>query len=213
MALDVENIWLYRMVHWENVEYILNNGLCCKEHENADSDYINIGMRSLIEDRHEYTIGLPNAGKLGDYVPFYFAGHSPMLYIIMRGFSGVTKRPQNDIVYVATRFKVIKESKLPYVFTDRHAKVAVANFYTEEEDFKKLNWAIIRAKDWRSDNNNLDKRDLKQAEFLIRNQVPIKAIEALVVKTTERKQYFDEIIANLELEIKVFIDTKNELYY
>jgi hypothetical protein len=213
MSKRPNTIWLYRMVHWQNVAYILEHGMCCKAHENADPNYVNIGMKSLIEDRHEHPIPMENAGNLGEYVPFYFAGHSPMLYLIMNGYSGVTKRPQNDIVYIIVNYDKVKEMQLPFVFTDRNAKIAVANFYTAEKDLNKLNWQVIKSKDWSNDNDNLDRRDLKQAEFMVRNHLPLDCIYALVVKTEERKLFFEKIITKLGLPIKVVIDNKQRVYY
>jgi len=86
-------IRIYRMVHWHNVEHILQHGLCCRDHPNADPNYINIGHAQLIEDRHEHTIPLRGEGSLGEYIPFYFAGHSPMLYIMKNGYLGRSSSP------------------------------------------------------------------------------------------------------------------------
>lgn len=213
MGNHPEKVWLFRMLHWQNVEYVLQNGICCREHVSADPNYINIGMRSLIQDRHEHPIPLGNAGKLGDYVPFYFAGHSPMLYLIMNGYSGVEQKPQKDIVYILSNYEAIKEAGLSFVFTDRNAKIAVANFYNKEEDLDCLNWEVIRSKNWSNDANNFERQDLKQAEFMVRNHVPVSCIYALVVKTEERKVYFDEIITKLGLSIKVIVDINRKLYY
>lgn len=206
-------IRIYRMVHWENVEFILNNGLSCREHPNADSDYINIGHRQLISDRHNYPVKIDNGGTLGEYVPFYFAGHSPMLFLIMNGFSGVTRRPQEDIVFVATTFEAIQEHNLEYVFTDRNAKLSLSNFYNQQKDFNKLNWTAIKSKNWNATEDDLERKDLKQAEFLIRNYVPISCIKALIVKSENRKIHFEKLITKLDLNIKVFIDSTNKLYY
>jgi len=208
-----DKIYLYRMVHWLNVEYILRHGLCRRGHQLEDPAYINIGMRKLIEDRHDLPIPIEGKGNLGEYIPFYFAGHSPMLYIIKNGFSGVEKRPQMDIVYIVCKYETIKNNNLPFVFTDRNAKIAVAKFYTDEKDLNRLDWNSIRAKDWGSDETNLARRDLKQAEFLIKNHVPVSCIHVLVVKTQERKDYFEEMITNLGLQIKVHIDNSCKLYY
>lgn len=208
-----ETIYLYRMVHWENVTHILQNGLCCKEHQDADPNYINIGMRSLIEDRHEHPIPMENAGNLGEYIPFYFAGHSPMLYFIINGLKGVIQRPQKDIVYIVLDIETVKKSNLPFVFSDRNAKIAVANFYNELQSLSKLNWTYIKSKIWKNDNDHLSRQDLKQAEFMIREHVPVDCIYALVVKTEERKEFYEGIISNLGLAIKVFVDNNCKLYY
>jgi hypothetical protein len=201
------------MVHWQNVEYILQNGLCCREHANADPNYINIGHRQLISDRHNHPIALPNAGNLGDYVPFYFAGHSPMLYLIKNGYQGVAKRPQEDIVYLVCNFETIENSGLEYVFTDRNAKISITNFYTDKQDFEKLHWEIINSKHWKNDESNWSRQDYKQAEFLIKNYVPIEYVHAIVVKNEERKLYFEEILTKLALDIKVYVDTTSKIYY
>ena len=208
-----ENTNLYRMVHYQNVEYILENGMCCREHERADPDYINIGHRQLISDRHEHLIPIRHAGSLGEYVPFYFAGHSPMLYLIKNGYQGVTQVPQNDIVFLVCKMDRIIDEGLEYVFSDRNAKISIANFYTDPVDLEQLNWDCIKAKDWRNDADNLARRDLKQAEFLIRNFVPVGCIYCLVVKTDERKAYFEEIITKLGLDMSVYVDTSCKLFY
>jgi hypothetical protein len=208
-----KNILLYRMVHWENVKYILEFGMSCRGHELADPNYVNIGMARLIENRHEFPISIQGAGELGEYVPFYFAGHSPMLYTIKQGYSGVQQRPQNDIVFVVCHYRKIKELGLQFVFTDRNAKMAIANYYTEEADFEQLDWLSIQTKHWKSDETDIQRRDKKQAEFLVRNHVPVSAIAALVVKTEARKLYFEEIIRILGLEIAVHVDTNCQIYY
>lgn len=205
--------YIYRMVHWQNVEYILENGMYCSGHELEDSNYVNIGMPQLITDRKDYPVPIQGAGTLGEYIPFYFAGHSPMLYTIMNGYSGVVKRPQNDIVYFVSSVEKIEENRLPFVFSDRHAKRAIANFYSSKQDLVNLDWNCINNKKWANDQNNLSRRDLKQAEFLVHRHVPVSCIHTLVVKTLERKQYFEEIIRKLELEIEVHVDEKCKLYY
>lgn len=201
------------MVHWQNVEHILHHGMCCRGHELEDPNYINIGMQKLIDDRHNYPIPIEGAGNLGEYVPFYFSGHSPMLFLIKNGLSGVQKRLQEDVVYLVCNFETIKLNELEYVFTDRNAKIAVANYFQNEQDFDKLDWESIRAKQWASDDTNLSRRDLKQAEFLVRKHVPVNCIHAIVLKTNNRQAYFEEMIRNLDLTITVHVDNNGKLYY
>jgi len=92
-SIDLTQRPVFRMVHANNVEYILKNGICCRTHPLADPDYINIGDTHLITQRDEYMVPInPPDGNLGDYVPFYFGGHSPMLLNIKTGHRGVSKR-------------------------------------------------------------------------------------------------------------------------
>lgn len=201
------------MVHWKNVEHILKHGMCCREHVNYDPNYVEIGMRTLIGDRHVHPVPFEGAGNLGEYVPFYFAGHSPMLYMIAHGYGGVEQRPQDDIVFLVCDFQKIKQLGLEYYFTDKNAKIAVANFYKDELDFDKLDWNTIKARDWKNDETDLARKDKKQAEFLVRQHVPVTCLHFIVVKSESRKVYFDELISNLGLSIKVFVDVDRKLYF
>lgn len=203
---------IFRMVHWENVEYILQYGLYCRDHEKADPNYINIGHRQLIADRHDYEIYVNEVpkGNLGEYIPFYFAGHSPMLYLIINGYQGVEKTPQEDIVFLVSSHDRVKDKKLGFLFTDRNAKLSFASFYEHEDDFDKLDWSIIEKKYW---NESPLTKDLKQAEYLVKHEMPIDCITHLVVKTEERRNHFKLLIERLDLSIQVLIDTKSKLFY
>lgn len=209
-----KHITLYRIVHWQNVEHILHHGLCYSGHPQADPKFINIGHEQLIQDRHTHLITqLSNAGSLGEYIPFYFGPFSPMLLMIKNGTPPVQKRPQEDIVYLISSVQAIRDAGLEYCFTDRQAKKALAGFYRDDKDLDKIDWEIVGLRHWRNTADDLDRMDRKQAEFLVRHHVPLSCISWLAVKTGERKRYFEEMIANLGLTIRVFLDTKNQLYY
>ncbi len=73
------------MIHYQNLEFILRRGIVSRYREN-NPDYIHIGAPDLISLRDEYKVGIdPPGGTLGEFIPFYFAGHSPMLYKIKTG--------------------------------------------------------------------------------------------------------------------------------
>lgn len=208
-----DNPNIFRMIHWQNVKHILKHGICCREHENADPDYINIGHRQLITDRHEYPIPIVGAGNLGEYVPFYFAGHSPMLYLIKNGFKGVEKRPQEDIVFLVCKVNDIVNAELEYIFTDRNAKLTFAEFYDDLDDLDKLEWGIIKNQYWQNDETNLARQDYKQAEFLVRNEVPVELISGIVVLTKDRKDQMQRLVSDIGLEIKIYMDSQRKLFY
>ena len=81
-----DNIILYRIVHINNLQFILQNGMFTRHHPLSDPQYLNIGDSTLIAQRNTYPVGInPPGGMLGDYVPFYFGPLSPMLYNIKTG--------------------------------------------------------------------------------------------------------------------------------
>lgn len=206
-------VYLFRMVHWHNIEYILTNGLCCKHHTKVDPNYISIGHQQLIVDREEYVVPIDGYGTLGDYIPFYFWGHSPMLYMIAKGLQGVKYYPQEDIVFIIVDSARITEDGFQYVFTDRHAKVKLANFSTNPSDLHKLRWDVIKAKDWRNTEDDFQRRDFKQAEFLVKNHIPVSYIDRIVVKNEAKKIEIEDIVRNLGLDIPVVVAVEGRLYY
>jgi hypothetical protein len=175
------------MVHWHNIPHILQYGLCSRTHHNADPNFINIGHEQLIIDRDQHQIELEGKGLLGEYIPFYFAGHSPMLYLIMNGFQGVHKRPQEDLVFLVCKIAEVSQSGVDFIFTDRNAKMKLAKPYTDLADLDKLNWDCIYTRDWKNTEENYQKRDLKQAEFLIKHHLPIDLVSAIVVINEEKR--------------------------
>ena len=121
MKIDLNNILLYRIVHINNVEQILNDGMFTRQHYQADTNYINIGDTTLIEQRNDYPVGInPPGGMLGDYVPFYFGPCSPMLLNIKTGHRGVKQLPQSDIVYICCKLNF----KFNVYFTNFTTKVS-----------------------------------------------------------------------------------------
>jgi hypothetical protein len=201
------------MVHWQNIPHVLKHGLCCRMHPSANPNFVNIGHQQLINDRDQHPINLEGKGVLGEYVPFYFAGHSPMLYMIKNGYQGVQKRPQEDLVFIVCKIDEVSQSGLEFVFTDRNAKIKYAETYTDITDLDKLDWDSIYAIEWKNTEENYKKRDLKQAEFLVRHHLPVSLIHAIVVKNEEKKLYIVQQLQNFGFDIPVHIDTSNKLYY
>lgn len=206
-------IYLFRIVHWQNIEHILANGLCSKLHPSCDPDYINIGHRQLITDRHDHAVPLEGYGHLGEYIPFYFWGHSPMLYMIMHGHQGLQKYSQEEIVYIVVPAARIIDDGLQYVFTDRNAKQKLARYFTDPIHFEELRWDVIRSKDWKNTEDDLQRRDFKMAEFLVRHHIPTSYVDRLFVKSEDKRVEIVDIIRKLDLETPVQVAREGKLYF
>lgn len=55
--------------------------------------------------------------------------------------------------------------------------------------------------------------DLKQAEFLVKNAVPVKLIAGIIVKTEAVKAEVEKIISSLGLGLTVQFDSRCAYYY
>ncbi|MFC4213545.1 DarT ssDNA thymidine ADP-ribosyltransferase family protein [Pedobacter lithocola] len=59
MAGSIPNpLWLYRIIHCDNLEYILKNGIYVRGHKNQDPNYVNIGNLDIINVRDNFEVKL-----------------------------------------------------------------------------------------------------------------------------------------------------------
>ncbi|HEX8329784.1 MAG TPA: DUF4433 domain-containing protein [Hymenobacter sp.] len=180
MAKPPSEIWLFRILHVDNVAYALRHGLFTRNHPHQDPNYIFIGDGALTSIRHDAPIPLPNAGALGDYVPFYFWPLSPMLLNIKTGWRGITQRPQRDIVYLCCRLVDVQAHPRPVVFTDGHATARTSRFFQDPADIDQLDWPTIRLRYWTDEEDN-DRQRRKQAECLVKEYVAPECISRIIV--------------------------------
>lgn len=206
---------VYRIVHIDNVEYLLTHGMFTKSHEMADPNYINIGDKGLIAQRNTYPLGInPPNGVLGDYVPFYFGPLSPMLLNIKTGHRGVTIRPQSEIVYIVCQVNTLVEHCDEWCFTDGHAKDRmITEFYNDLDDLDKVHWNVVNLRYWHPIDDFMDRQVRKQAEFLVKHHVPVNCISGIVVLNQARKDFVQEIINRLGMEIPVWVNPNKQFYY
>ncbi len=211
--VDVQNINLYRIVHRDNVAYILEKGMFCYGHPFFDPDNIFIGDSKLTQERHSFELPLTDCGHLGDYVPFYFGSRSPMLYNIHTGYRGIEQRPQSEIVYIVCKLQCLIEKGYIVVFTDGHAKNKVTRFFTDAEELNQMDWESIKALQWDNTDANPDRMRRKQAECLVKSQVPPQCIAALVVYDVATKKAMETLVQNSGYQIGVHINPLKQFYY
>ncbi len=85
--LNPEKALIWRIVHRDNLPWILDNGLHCASSELQAPQYVNIGNVDLIDKRRTRCVPIAPAGVLSDYVPFYFTPFSVMMKNIHSGWS------------------------------------------------------------------------------------------------------------------------------
>jgi hypothetical protein len=116
---NLNEFYLYRMTHIENIPHILQYGITHKNSKNANAEFVPIGDSTLINTRDNFF--LENGKILGDYIPFYFSYRTPMLYVIQKGYNGVMPTTSENIVYCVSKVQKIIDLKLDFVFTNGHA--------------------------------------------------------------------------------------------
>ncbi len=172
----IEKAYIFRITHIDNVPWLLENGVHCRNSTERDPNFREIGNPDLITKRTSRIVPVAPGGSLSDYVPFYFTPHSPMLLNIKTGYNGMRQTPMPDIAILVSSLHKMAEDQVPFVFTDRHAYLQAAQFKTDLADLHVIDWKILAARDFKRDPNDPGKMERYQAESLIYRRVPVSTL-------------------------------------
>lgn len=174
--LNPEKALIWRIVHRHNLPWILNNGLQAANNVQPITDWKVIGYQPLIARRGSRQVPLAPGGVLNDYVPFYFTPFSPMMYNIHTGRGGVSYVPNKDLVILVSSLHKVAELNLPFVFTDRHAYLPMANYYSDLQDLQHVDWLLLQQRNFKRNPDDPAAIERYQAEALVHERVPIEAL-------------------------------------
>ncbi|MEL6556912.1 MAG: DUF4433 domain-containing protein [Bacteroidota bacterium] len=208
--MKLSQVNIYRMLHIKNIPHIMANGVTHKNSSNANPNFIGIGDISLINNRGTRQINVDNGDTfntiekitLGDFTPFYFGVRMPMLYVIQNGGNFVERASKpEDIIYVVCSVQSIVNSDLIYYFSDGHATDFLTTFYNRSEITNLpqiIDWNAIKQQYW-SGQENLNLKRKKQAEFLVKGDIPTDFIIGFGCYNNTAKQNLVELGVNNQL--------------
>lgn len=203
--LTIDKARVFRILHQDNLRWTLQNGLCCANSDRRDPNFTAIGNADLISKRRSRTLPPPYGGTLSDYVPFYFTPFSPMMYNIKTGYSGVARRSNEEILILVSSFRKLRMSGVKALFSDRHAYLQAARFYTSESDLDNLDWALWQNRDFKRDANNPAKFERYEAECLAPQQVPVEALLGVACYNESAKARAERDAAEVGASVEIRI--------
>ena len=174
---------IYHITHLRNLPSILEHGglYANSLRLGRGIEHVNIAHTSIQDRRATTVVPLAPGGNLHDYVPFYFAPRSPMLYSIHRGNVEGYTEGEAPILHLVANAEAVAASGQGFVFTDGHAIMAFTDFYNDLRDLDKIDWEVIKAKYWRDTLDDNDRVRRRNAEFLVHQFVPWELIQAIGV--------------------------------
>lgn len=87
-SLNPQKALIWRIVHRDNIPWILDNGLHCGNSPMQSPAWVHIGNPDLTDKRGFCPVPAGQAGYLNDYVPFYFTPFSPYDVTFCEGPAG-----------------------------------------------------------------------------------------------------------------------------
>jgi hypothetical protein len=180
--ISAERALIFRITHIDNVAWALANGLHCQNSGTRQPNYRQIGNPDLIGKRASRVITIAPGGSLSNYIPFYFTPYSPMLYNIKTGYGGIQQVPLDEIVIFVTSLPRLVEKQVPFVFSDRHAYLATAEFFNDTANLNRIDWTILTNRDFRRDPSDPGKVERYQAEALVHRHLPCDALIGVICR-------------------------------
>ena len=196
---------LYHFTHVSNLASIAAEGLYSDTQVEASRRApTEVGNVDVKQRRRNLAVPLPPGGCVSDYVPFYFAARSPMLYIISKGDVPTYSGGQDEIVYLVTSIEKVVEERLPFVFTDRNAALGFVRYGDDLQvldDY--LDWELMEGLMWYDTAEEPDRMERRMAEFLVHGHVPWSAFIGVAARNDEKCRQAEHALSSVGREIPV----------
>jgi hypothetical protein len=138
-----------------------------------------IGHQHIKQRRLKRQVLTAFGGNLGDYVPFNFCSRSVMLYVVGKGHQDYSGGEEEILHLVSSVNRAIGLGR-PWAFTNQHADLAYASFYSSRDDLREVDWDVMPRTYWSAD----DVKARRQAEFLVHDHFSWSGVEQIGVKTS-----------------------------
>ena len=192
--LSPEKALVFRITHLANVPWILGNGLSSRASGVRDPGYVEIDNPDLVERRRRRPVPVPPGGTLDDYVSFHFTPHSPLLSHIKTGRNGIRQRPIPEIVILMSSLPTFAKTGVPFVFTDQHASLMTAAFFTSLTDLPRLDWPLWQTHEVHRDLRDPDRPARHVAEALAHRHVPVTALHGVACYGEDEQGALEEMV-------------------
>lgn len=202
--LNPQKALIWRIIHKDNFDWILDNGLYSANSKVLAPNYESIGNQDLISRRAHREVPIAPGGVLADYVSFYFTPFSPMMYNIYTGRGDVKQRSNDEILILVSSVHKMQKQSIPFVFTDRHAYTPLAKFYNNVSDLGFVDWNLLQQRNFKRNTDDPLQIERYQAEALAHQHCPIDSLVGVVCHTHELKLTLEHALAqrNLSLEVR-----------
>jgi hypothetical protein len=205
---------LFHFTHLDNLPHILAEKRLVADTvmQSRGGVPMECGDRSIKAERRTRHIKLPPYGCPADYVPFYFAPRSPMLYVISKGGVPTYSDGQSPLVYLVTSVDDAVSTGQPYVYSDGNCAAAITRHYTDLASMDAVvDWEVIKATIWANTRDDGDRMRRRAAEFLVHEHLPISAIHTVAVYDHEHVQPVTHLLRGAGVELSVTV--RREWYY
>lgn len=193
-------VWHFTAI--EHLETLLKHGLLSDNAaQQAGVLTTEVGNLRIKEARRRQSVPHSPGGVVADYVPFYFAPRSPMMYSISCGNVPSYRGGTEPLMYLLSTLERLYEVGPLPLLTDRNASLAYTRYrHFDPADLVAdgfIDWSLMDTKYWANTPDEPDRRERRMAEALVHHRVPWEAITHIA---TRSQHVADEVLARLGAE-------------
>jgi hypothetical protein len=171
---------IFHFTHGRNLPAVLAAGEL-RSH-GAAATVVDIADVSIKARRTTIAIGCGPGGVVREYVPFYFAPRSHMLFRLHKEHVEGRGDGQRALIYVVASTERLVAAGLQCVFSDGNAAHTLSKFSANLAEMgERVDWELMDAVIWANTPEDGDRVRRRQAEFLVRGAVPLVLIDELAV--------------------------------
>ncbi|MEV4625736.1 DUF4433 domain-containing protein [Micromonospora sp. NPDC049523] len=183
---------IMHFTHIDNFPSILSAGKLVADSAVRSRLITDVGAADIKASRRRRTVPCAPGGVVADYVPFYFAPRSPMMYrIACEHRDGRSDRyPGGDdpLIYLVSSVDKIAAAGATWVASDGNCAAHLTRFTPMIRDLDDLvDWPLMRERIWKDVPEDQDRVRRRMAEFLVHREVPLSLITGYAVRTEDRK--------------------------
>lgn len=101
----------------------------------------------------------------------------------------------------------IKKRGIQFLFTDRHAYLVAAQYYSDLARLDQIDWSTLQGRDFKNDPDDPGKMERYQAEALIHKHAPLDALAGFVCYSDSVVGMINDSLATRKLTSKVLKKT------
>ena len=124
-----------------------------------------------------------------------------MMYNIRTGYGSIRQLPNSEIVIMVSSLRGLNERGVAAVFSDRHAFLQTARFFTSLDDLDKVDWTILQ----RRDIDDPEKTDRYQAEVLVHRRLPAEHLSGIVCQRESEQRTLERQREEVGLDLKIAV--------
>lgn len=200
---------VYHFTRVEHLASIVRNGLLSDtEVQQRSVLRQELGDHGIKSARRRRPVPCGAGGYVADYVPFYFAPRSPMLYSIAKGNVPNVDSNCNRVIYLITTTQNLQATRARVVYSNQNARMDFASMTVDDtlldgDDF--IDWPLMRSKFWNNTVDDPDRKERRQAEFLVHTRVAWSVITEVAAKTPGTASEVQAILAQARMMTKVSV--------